>query len=188
MDEVCVRAPDPPLRDEVVALRMVCSDDTLAFLEGLRDPDVARFAYGDRLRADQAEVGEYIARVPGRLEAGEAILLAVTNANDGSFLGKTMLFGIDADTRDAELGFWLLPSARGHGIAARAIVLTVGWAFELGLERVHGLTDIDNRAAQRVMEKAGFVREGVLRGLERRPTGRVDFVSYSVLHTDEAAG
>ena len=95
---------------------------------------------------------------------------------------------LDPDTRDAELGFWLLPSARGHGIAARAIVLTVGWAFELGLERVHGLTDIDNRAAQRVMEKAGFVREGVLRGLERRPTGRVDFVSYSVLHTDEAAG
>jgi [ribosomal protein S5]-alanine N-acetyltransferase len=95
-------------------------------------------------------------------------------------------FGIDSEARDAELGFWLLPRARGRGAAARAIRLTVSWAFdELGLERVHGLTDIDNGAAQRVMEKAGFVRGGVLRGLERRPTGRLDFVSYSMLHTDE---
>jgi ribosomal-protein-alanine N-acetyltransferase len=186
MDEVRVRVPDPPLRDEVIALRLLCSVDTLAFVEGLRDPDVFQFAYGGRLRADPADVGEYIARVPGRLEAGEAILLAVTDADGGAFLGKTMLFGIDADERDAELGFWLSPRARGRGVAARAIGLTVSWAFdELGLERVHGLTETDNAAAQRTMEKAGLVREGVLRGLERRPRGRVDFVSYSMLHTDE---
>jgi RimJ/RimL family protein N-acetyltransferase len=97
-----------------------------------------------------------------------------------------MLFGIDTEALDAELGFWLVPRARGRGLAACAIRLTVRRAFEeLGLERVHGLTDIDNPAAQRVLEEAGFVREGVLRGLERRPTGRLDFVSYSMLHTDE---
>jgi RimJ/RimL family protein N-acetyltransferase len=99
-----------------------------------------------------------------------------------------MLFGIDADERDAELGFWLSPRARGRGLAARAIGLTVGWAFaELGLERVHGLTETDNGAARRAMESAGLLREGVLRGLERRPTGRVDLVSYSILHTDRAS-
>jgi hypothetical protein len=49
-------------------------------------------------------------------------------------------------------------------VAARAIGLTVGWAFaELGLERVHGLTETDNGAAQRAMASAGLLREGVWR-------------------------
>ncbi len=125
ISEVRVRPPDRPLRDELIALRLLCSDDTLAFVDGLRDPDVARFAYGGRLRADPVDVGEYIDRVPGRVDAGEAILLAVTDAAGGAFLGSTMLFGIDADERDTELGFWLSPPARGRGVAARAIALTV---------------------------------------------------------------
>ncbi len=180
-----VRAPDPPLRDELVSLRLLCPDDVPAFLDGLRDSAVAHFAYSDKLRADIAEVREYIDGVPGRLAAGEAVLLAVVDVAAEAFLGKTMLFHIDSEARDAELGFWLSPRARGRGLAARAIRLTVRWAFnELGLERVHGLTDVDNIAAQRVMTSVGFVREGVLRGLDRRPTGRVDVVSYSILHTD----
>ena len=159
-------------------MRSVCFAQ-MTFLRSLK-------AYGGRLHADPADVGEYIARVPGRLEAREAILLAVTDAGGGAFLGTTMLFGIDPVERDAELGFWLSSRARGRGLAARAIGLTVRWAFaELGLERVNGLTETDNGAAQRAMENAGLVREGVLRGLEGRSTGRVDFVSYSVLQTDE---
>jgi len=59
---------------------------------------------------------------------------------------------------------------------------------ELGLERLQGLTDVDNLSAQRVMELAGFVREGILRGFDRCSTGRVDAVSYSRLNTDELRG
>ncbi len=47
------------------------------------------------------------------------------------------------------------------------------WAFdELGLTRVQALTDVDNATAQQAMELIGFVREGILRGLDRRPAGR----------------
>jgi RimJ/RimL family protein N-acetyltransferase len=35
------------------------------------------------------------------------------------------------------------------------------------------------------MERAGFVREGVLRGFEKMPTERWDMVSFSMLHDDE---
>jgi RimJ/RimL family protein N-acetyltransferase len=109
------------------------------------------------------------------------------DVTDRVFVGTTMLFRIDPEARSAELGFWLSPAGRGRGLAVRAIRLTLAWAFdEIGLERVQGLTDADNISSQRVMERAGFVREGVMRGLDRRPTGRVDAVSYSQLATDES--
>jgi RimJ/RimL family protein N-acetyltransferase len=83
------------------------------------------------------------------------------------------------------LVFRFTPSAEGLGLAPRAIRLFASWLFEeCGIERIFGLTDVDNGGAQRAMERAGMVREGVLRGYDRRPSGRADLVSYSVLSTD----
>ena len=181
-----LRAPDPELRDHRVTLRVLADRDVPGFLAGLRDPAIARFAYAGRLAADQASVQEYIDRVPARLASGDALLLAVLDAETGTFCGKTMLFGVDWDQRSAEIGFWLSPAARGRGLAARAVALTVRWAFDdLALERVQGLTDIENEPAQQVMVRVGFYREGILRGLERRSQGRADMISYSLLSTDE---
>jgi RimJ/RimL family protein N-acetyltransferase len=187
---VDLRAPEVPLGDGVVELRLLSGDDAPAFLDGLRDRAVAHYAYSDQLDAEETAVREHIARVPDRVAADDAVLLAVLDAATGAFIGKTMLFHVDRDNRSAELGFWLSPVSRGRGLAARAIGLTVRWAFdELGLERIQGLTDVENETSQRVMERVGFVREGTLRGAERRADGtRRDLVSYSALVTDHTNG
>ncbi len=114
MGDVHERAPNP-LRDEVVALRLLSPDDVPTFAEGLRDPAVAPFAYGDKLRADIAEVREYIAECPATGATDDAILFAVVNTADRAFLGQAMLFHIDSEARSAELRFWLSPTARGRG-------------------------------------------------------------------------
>jgi RimJ/RimL family protein N-acetyltransferase len=93
-----------------------------------------------------------------------------------------MLFHVDPDLRNAEIGFWIAAGSRGRGLAVRAISLTLRWALSaVGLERIQGITDVDNEASQRVMEQVGFVREGTLRGYQRRPDGtRGDVFSYSL--------
>ena len=50
--------------------------------------------------------------------------------------------------------------------------------------RVEAQTDIDNIAEQRALEKAGFIREGVLRGTQFRAGAYHDLVSYSVLRAE----
>lgn len=187
MSGVHLRPPEVPLRDGAIELRLLSGDDAPAFLDGLRDRAVAHHAYGDQLAAEETAVREYIARVPDRVAADDAVTLAVLDAATGAFIGSTILFHVDPDERSAELGFWLSPARRGGGLAARAIRLTVRWAFdELRLERIQGLTDTENEAAQQVMEHVGFVHEGTLRGAERRADGtRRDLVSYSALSTDE---
>jgi RimJ/RimL family protein N-acetyltransferase len=59
------------------------------------------------------------------------------------------------------------------------------WALtELGVERLYLTTAPGNVASQRVAERAGFIREGLLRAYLPTPAGRRDSVMYSLLPAD----
>ncbi len=81
------------------------------------------------------------------------------------------------------VGYWCAPEARGKGTTTRALRRLCRYAFDdLRLERLDLTADIDNAASQRVAEKVGFRREGVLRSHLRHPDGyRRDSVSFSLL-------
>jgi len=81
------------------------------------------------------------------------------------------------------IGYWCATEARGQGITTRALLRLCSYALhELTLERVGLTTDVENLASQRVAEKVGFQREGVLRSHVRHPDGRRrDSVLFSLL-------
>ena len=84
-----------------------------------------------------------------------------------------------------EVGYWVKAEARGRGVATRALRLLARYAVaELGAKRVQLTTDPANVASQRVAEKAGFRREGVLRSLHEIKGRRRDAVMYSLLPGD----
>jgi len=65
---------------------------------------------------------------------------------------------------NAMVRYWLLPEARGRGVATRAVRLLAGWAFStLGLGRLAAFIEFENRASAAVLERCGFVEEGRLR-------------------------
>jgi RimJ/RimL family protein N-acetyltransferase len=72
---------------------------------------------------------------------------------------------------------------RGRGVCTRALRALSRWALsDLQLQRLELVTDPENVASQRVAEKAGFRREGVLRAHLRHPDGRIrDSVIFSLL-------
>jgi ribosomal-protein-alanine N-acetyltransferase len=84
------------------------------------------------------------------------------------------------------IGYWVSPQSRGRGVATRALVLLSRWALRQGVARLELTTHPENVASQRVAEKAGFVREGVLRSHIRFREGRRDSVLYSLLPSDIA--
>ena len=83
-------------------------------------------------------------------------------------------------------GIVLRPEARGKGHGSRAQRLLADYLFlHTTVNRVEASTDIDNVAERRSLEKAGFTREGVLRGWQWRQGVWRDMVMFSRLRGDE---
>jgi ribosomal-protein-serine acetyltransferase len=83
---------------------------------------------------------------------------------DGRYLGACGVNQIGTVNRRANIGYWVRSSAAGRGVATAAVQLAYQWAMEnTNLIRLEILIAVGNRASQRVAEKVGAVREGVLR-------------------------
>jgi len=171
--------------DEQIALRPVAEDD-LVILEELT---------GD----DPAKTGEFawfgwLERNRWRRRWGENGLLG----DDGGTLmvvrGQKRLGFMNWHRKPStpaayhwEIGIALLPEARGHGYGTEAHRLLVRYLFaHTTVHRIEAATEADNIAEQRALEKAGFTREGLLRGIGWRDGAWRDGIWFSVLRTDPA--
>ncbi|KAF8392393.1 hypothetical protein HHK36_022735 [Tetracentron sinense] len=86
----------------------------------------------------------------------------------------------------AELGYALATKYWGQGIATKAVKMVVSSIFSewSHLERLEALVLVENPGSQRVLEKAGFQREAVLKKYLTHRGRTRDLVMYSLLSTD----
>jgi [ribosomal protein S5]-alanine N-acetyltransferase len=78
--------------------------------------------------------------------------------------GIALRLGEDIERCSAEIGYWLGRAYWGRGIMTAAVGAVTAYGFaSLDLLRVFALPFTDNAASVRVLEKAGYVREGLLR-------------------------
>ena len=164
------------LCDGDLTLRPWTEDDVPAIVEGCNDPEIARW-----IPTIPHPYTEEDARAFLRGEvapAHEAMAVAL----GGRVVGGIGL-GVSSRGYRASVGYWIAAPARGRGICTRALRLLSRHALEeLQLPSVQLVTDPENVASQRVAEKVGFRREGVLRAHLRHPDGRVrDSVMFSLL-------
>ncbi len=100
--------------------------------------------------------------------AGQINRIPLTNfaiAIDGRVSGGIEFKqGIDVHRKKASLGYWLGESFWGDGIMTEAVKLVTNYAFEnFDLIRIQSNVNDNNPASMRVLEKAGFTKEGVLK-------------------------
>lgn len=117
--------------------------------------------------------------------AGRRLELAITNPASGELLGSIVLSSVEHVYRRAMVSFWVAPPARGRGVAINALGLISGWAFgQLGLMRLEMFIEPENTSSQRVAERCGYVREGLLRSRWVKAGQRRDSVVYGLLPSD----
>ncbi|WP_229399623.1 GNAT family N-acetyltransferase [Micromonospora okii] len=180
--------PDLPggrLTDGVVTVRPVGPDDAKGMYRLHRRPEVV----ANRVPPEPpslADVERHCRLAGSHWLAGDRADLVIADAGTGELVGGGMLCHGQPGPGQAMIGYSLLPAGRGRGLATRAVRLVVGWAFaEVGLARVWAGTRPENTASQRVLERVGFAREGLMRGWLPGPAGtRVDSVLYGLLATD----
>jgi len=88
---------------------------------------------------------------------------AITAADD-AIGGIGLVFGEDVHCQTAELGYWLGEPFWGRGIMSRAVTSFTEYAFKkFQLKRIFAEPFASNQASRRVLEKAGYTLEGVMK-------------------------
>jgi RimJ/RimL family protein N-acetyltransferase len=110
----------------------------------------------------------------------------VVRRSDDRVIGMSRMFDIRPEHGGLEIGYtWYVPEAHGSLVNPAAKRLLLGYAFDLGFERVQLKTDVRNKQSQAAMAKLGATREGVLRHQLRLPDGRWrDTVFFSILSAE----
>ncbi len=148
-----------------VILRPYRVDDVSPLLEAARESvtEVEPFLPWCRPNLTAEEQLAWIEAQAAARAAGRAFEFVVLSG-DGAFLGGCGVNQIDALNRRANVGYWVRSSATRRGVATAALRQAVRWAFQhTDLVRLEVLVSTRNAASLRVADKAGAVREGVLR-------------------------
>lgn len=105
---------------------------------------------------------------------------------DGEAVGGIGLIpGTDVERISAEVGYWLGRAARGRGLATRALRSITVYAFDsLGLRRVFATPFDFNASSIRVLERAGYTREGLLRDAAIKEGRVTNYLLYAITRTD----
>src|SRR3954464_16044991 len=103
--------PDPPLADEVIALRGWRNTDAPDITRMFQDPEALEWTRAPAPYRE-GDARQWLAGPPAQMRRGDALPLAVTDTNDGALLGSIEL-RIQAEGR-AELGYVIASWARGR--------------------------------------------------------------------------
>ncbi|MGW6917736.1 GNAT family N-acetyltransferase [Kitasatospora sp. NPDC054939] len=129
------------------------------------DPDIVR--WNPIPVADRASAEQWLDLGDTRWDGGNVASFAVLSA-DGELLGNSNLRWTDRDDGLAMVGYWLLPAARGRGVATTVTRAVTSWGIRTaGTRRIELAHAVGNEGSCRVAERCGFPAEGVLRASHR---------------------
>jgi RimJ/RimL family protein N-acetyltransferase len=180
-----LKAPRRPLTDGVVALRPWTPADVPAIVKAIdADPEITRWLEMIPQPYSAADAQAYVSMTIEGWSSGTGGAFAVVDAVTGELVGSMGLRLADPENAVGEIGYWARSDARGRGYMTRALRLISRWALEeVRLERLQLRAELQNLPSQRVAERAGFRREGVIRSARYNPRQRrrMDWVIFSLL-------
>jgi RimJ/RimL family protein N-acetyltransferase len=173
------------IRTERLVLRPFRLDDVDAVFRACQDPEHRRWLPNLPSPYTRADAEEFVTGFAARGRA-EGTALDGAVETDGELVGSSGVRHLhEGRVLGPEIGYWTAPWARGRGYAAEAARALADWAFRHGAARVHLFADVGNAASQRVAERAGFSREGVVRScLIYRDGSRADAVLFGRLREE----
>lgn len=173
----------PFLDGSVIYCRGLEQADAAAMSNWLNDDEVTRLLYQGLRPMSPATVNELWAR-----EAADnnTISFAVCRKQDGAFVGTTGIYDLQWVMRSASFRVFIGDKGawdRGIGTECARLMLRYGFG-KLNLNRIWLGVNAANERAVRAYEKAGFVKEGLLRQEQFRNGRYYDVVRMAVLRED----
>jgi ribosomal-protein-serine acetyltransferase len=178
---------DIRLTDGLITLHQYQISDIDSVYEAVREsiPELVEWMPWCHPDYSIEESRTFIESQPDKWEKGEEYNFAISYNTGGLYLGGCGLRIIDRNVGIANLGYWVRTSQTNKGIATAATLLLARFAFnELRLPRVEIVVAVDNQASLRVAEKAGAIKEGILRNKLTKYVNPCDAVMFSLVPQD----
>jgi ribosomal-protein-alanine N-acetyltransferase len=166
-------------------LSRIVRADKAAYMDHLTDPEIARNTLAIPFPYTESDADSWLSQCEKEACAPEKIFAIREPA--GYLIGAIGIAGeLAAKSREAEFGYWLAKPYRGRSLMSHAICAFANHAFEqLGLHRLYATPFAHNVASQRVLEKAGFQRKGLLRQHHLKNGNYLDAVIYERFFGDK---
>jgi [ribosomal protein S5]-alanine N-acetyltransferase len=152
-----------PIETERLSIRPVEASDLPALLDVNRDPEVTRYLPYDAWTG-AAEGEAWLARMEKLVAGGDACQLVIVERDLGRAIGTCLVFRYSDRDRLAEIGYVLGRAYWGRGYMLEALTALIGAAFNaVHLRRLEANVAGPNFASLKLLERTGFVHEGLLR-------------------------
>ncbi|MEV4350089.1 GNAT family N-acetyltransferase [Actinoplanes sp. NPDC049596] len=172
MDGSIGSTPQPVLpTDGDLVLRPWQPSDAAVFFGAYQDPAIRRWHTNRPASTD--DVLAWFARYEQDWRQEQGAHWAVTR-DGGEVLGRIATRHWNFADGDGGCAYWVLPHARGAGVAPRAVAALTAWAFGAGFHRLELDHSTLNNASCRVAEKSGYLLEGTKRSSAIHEDGRHD--------------
>ncbi len=178
------------LKTKRLVLRQFCSADAPRIHYLVNDKQVAYNTHYIPHPYSEGAAEEWLKEHADLVGCGRAAVFAVCqqSADESDeapeLIGTVGLAIADVD-HQAEIGYWFGRDYWGNGFCTEAVVAVLGYGFDqLGLHRIFAQHISRNGASARVLEKAGFSREGLMRQHARKWGVFEDVVCYGMLCKD----
>jgi len=153
----------PMLDAPRVRLRWLRANDVDALFAIFSDEAMMRY-WSTLPMKERAEAEKYLASIHAGFADKTLFQWGVERKEDGEVLGTCTLFSIHRPSMRAELGYCLRSPYWRKGYMGEALAALIDFAFgSLKLRRLEADVDPGNAASLRILERMGFVREGLLR-------------------------
>ncbi|GAB1693317.1 GNAT family N-acetyltransferase [Krasilnikovia sp. M28-CT-15] len=172
--------PDPALSDGRIGLRRWRETDVECIRLAGMDPRIPRGTTVPAVYTPDEGLA-FIHRQWRRVESGEGVSQAIVEAASDRAVGL-MWVAVRPQPHVGGLGYWIVPPARGQGVATAAVRLAVPWVMDAwDLRRLEAWVEPENLASQRVLSRAGFQQEGRLRNFLTHDHQSSDALVFSII-------
>ena len=174
----------PVIETSRLVLRQVTTEDAADMLNYLADPDVVKPMGLDPFQTEK-DVWDEIDWYQSIVEEGTGIRWGITLKESGKVIGSCGFLNMKPKNRRAEIGYELSKDYWGKGIASEALKAVVKYGYHhFQLERIEALIEPDNVPSQKLVEKQGFIKEGLLRHYEFTRGKFDDLYMYAIIKED----
>jgi [ribosomal protein S5]-alanine N-acetyltransferase len=175
----------PTIKLEDITLRDLMLSDKQEYFSMMSDPEVVKFLSDEDVPTTIEAAEDEIKFWGGLFYRKQSLFWAIADSQTNKFMGTVGFNNWNFQNRRAEISYDLMREFWGKGIMTKVLTNTLIFGFQdMDLYRIEARTMIENKASQRVLEKAGFKHEGTQKGYRIIRNEPTDVMIYGITKPD----